>query len=218
MQAVDTLIQRLAESPIDSSTSWKPSMDKVSNSLWGKFSSFVAGEEVETPPTTSGPGSDSGHFQRLAGETPPMSTNASTTDLYSAYQSGATTASAAPNSRYAPNNAYAPRRASDQVPKSRYDPAVHSSNNASHFGNPWTRPVALTNHMHQLRTMAYRHRQNAWQVFTDTHPRTGSIKDLLMVLPRSLLQTRQDSGLTVHLPLTSLLHRQVKDIHNLVDR
>jgi hypothetical protein len=132
MQAVDTLSQRLAESPLDSSSSWKPSMGKVTNSIWGRFNSFVTGgEERETPPPTSGPGSDSGQFQRLAGDTPPMSTPASTSDLYSAYQSGAANAQPAVNSRYAPANAFAPKRASEQVPRSRYDPGAHASNNAS---------------------------------------------------------------------------------------
>jgi COPII coat assembly protein SEC16 len=126
MQAVDDLMKRLSEAPADSTNGWR-NMDKVSSSLWGKFNSFITGDDAETPPTGSGPASEAGQFQRLASDTPPMSTAASNTDLYSAYQSGA---SAAPpvNPRYAPSNQYAPRRAGEAAARSRYEPVAAASN------------------------------------------------------------------------------------------
>jgi COPII coat assembly protein SEC16 len=122
MQSVDNLIKRLSEAPADPSSGWKPSMDKVSSSLWGKFNQFIAGEDSETPQPSSGPGSDHGQFQRLTSDTPPMSATASNADLYSAYQSGA------PNptpSRYAPSNQYTPRRTTEPA-KAKYEP-VHGA-------------------------------------------------------------------------------------------
>lgn len=131
MQWVDKLTQRLAQAPADTSSSWKPSMDKVSTSLWGKFNNFVAGAE-DSDATSNGSGAvpaSDGQFARLAGETPPLSRAVSAGDMYGAYQPNGTIPppSAAGNSRYAPgNNAYAPRSSSDQ-PRPLYDPQAQSA-------------------------------------------------------------------------------------------
>jgi hypothetical protein len=121
MQAVDDLSKRLSEAPADPSGSWKPSMDKVSSSLWGKFNSFVIGDN-DASPTPSVLGNDQGQFQALAGDTPPMSTAASNIDMYSAYQSGAP--APATNSRYAPSNVYSPRRSNEHGSRSKYEPVA----------------------------------------------------------------------------------------------
>lgn len=130
MQWVDKLSQRLAQAPADSSSSWKPSMDKVSTSLWGKFNTFIAGTE-DSDATSSGPGSaptSDGQFARIAGETPPLSRAVSTGDMYGAYQPNGLIppAPAAGNSRYAPGNTYAPQSSSEQ-PRLRYDPQAQSA-------------------------------------------------------------------------------------------
>lgn len=120
MQSVDNLIKRLSEAPVDPTIGWKPSMDKVSSSLWGKFNQFIAGEDGETPQPSSGPGSDHGQFQRLASDTPPMSTTASNADLYGTYQSNANVSNPT-NSRYAPSTQYTPRRTTEPM-KTKYEP------------------------------------------------------------------------------------------------
>ena len=46
---LDDLSQRLSKSPKDSTASWipKPSMEKVSGSMWAKFNNFVAGDDSD---------------------------------------------------------------------------------------------------------------------------------------------------------------------------
>jgi hypothetical protein len=125
MQSVDALQKRLSEAPVDSSSSWKPSIDKVSSSLWGKFNSFVAGEEKkEGSPNPTDTPPEPGQFQRFAGDTPPMSQTPVTAapDLYGIYQSGAPSISPQATSRYPPSNAYAPQRGTAAVAGNRYQP------------------------------------------------------------------------------------------------
>ncbi|KAF2672013.1 hypothetical protein BT63DRAFT_437905 [Microthyrium microscopicum] len=123
MQSVETLSKRLSEAPVDSSTSWKPSIDKVSSSLWGKFNSFVVGEDKTDTPNDSRPSSEHGQFKRFAGDTPPISAEPSVADLYGAYQSGAASVpSISSNSRYAPSNTYAPRRGNEHATQNSYGP------------------------------------------------------------------------------------------------
>ena len=49
MSELDDLIKRLKQSPNDQASSWiaKPTMDKVSSSVWTKFNKFVAGDDNE---------------------------------------------------------------------------------------------------------------------------------------------------------------------------
>jgi hypothetical protein len=127
---VDELNQRLSQAPVDSSSSWKPSMDRVSTSLWGKFNTFIAGEDSDAASNGSAnpPAAESGQFARLAGETPPMSRAVSNADMYGVYHAnGSAVPAASSNSRYAPsNNALAPRTSLDQQ-RPRYDPQSQSS-------------------------------------------------------------------------------------------
>ncbi|RPB00225.1 hypothetical protein L873DRAFT_1805676 [Choiromyces venosus 120613-1] len=140
---LEDLSTRLSMSPKDSSPSgtgaagkWIPklSSDTVSNSLWGTFNKFVAGEEEETSSTTGGEGgmmdAVAGPFAKVAGPgnvSPDISRVQSGVDLYSAYNNAPSyngtppmaikPASQAAN-RYAPSNSYQPK-------SSLYEPAVN---------------------------------------------------------------------------------------------
>lgn len=74
--AVEDLSKRLKLAPKEGSNSWipKPSMNKVSDSVWNRFNKFVAGDETDG----SGQGSpthgvESGPFARIGGGTPTIS-------------------------------------------------------------------------------------------------------------------------------------------------
>lgn len=74
--AVDDLSKRLKLAPKEGSNSWipRPSMNKVSDSVWNRFNKFVAGDDNEG----SGQGSpthgvESGPFARIGGGTPIVS-------------------------------------------------------------------------------------------------------------------------------------------------
>lgn len=126
MQRLDELGKRLSQTPSDSS-SWKPSMDKVSSSLWGKFNSFVTGEDTDAASNASGQGAESGNLIRMKGDTPDLSRQASGTDLYSAMMSNGAMAPTVPaNSRYAPLSANSSRTSLEQPSQSRYAPASQS--------------------------------------------------------------------------------------------
>lgn len=79
--AVEDMRQRIVQSPHkEASGSWisKPSMNKVSDSMWSRFNKFVAGDENETTGQGSPKlGEDSGPFGRIAGGTPTISRPAS---------------------------------------------------------------------------------------------------------------------------------------------
>jgi hypothetical protein len=74
--ALEDLSKRLKLAPKEGSNSWipKPSMNKVSDSVWNRFNKFVAGDDNEN----SGQGSpthgvESGPFARIGGGTPTIS-------------------------------------------------------------------------------------------------------------------------------------------------
>ncbi|ERS95594.1 hypothetical protein HMPREF1624_08110 [Sporothrix schenckii ATCC 58251] len=75
--AVEDLTKRLKQAPKEESNSWipKPSMNKVSDSVWNRFNKFVAGDDNEG--AGAGPdgeaGAESGPFSRIAGGTPTIS-------------------------------------------------------------------------------------------------------------------------------------------------
>lgn len=130
---LDDLTKRLQQSPKDGSSSWisKPSMEKVSGSVWAKFNSFVAGDEGDNHSTGSGKGGDSevGPFSKVAGGTPTISRTPSNTDLYGSYPggpSGQSPLSTSVSSRYAPAGPYAPRTSLDQPGRSSHDSQRHS--------------------------------------------------------------------------------------------
>lgn len=81
---VDDLMKRLKQAPKEESNSWisKPSMNKVSDSMWNRFNKFVAGDDNDdaakgSPDAAGG----SGPFARIAGGTPTISRSPSVNNL-----------------------------------------------------------------------------------------------------------------------------------------
>ncbi|KAI9885474.1 MAG: mRNA-capping enzyme subunit beta [Watsoniomyces obsoletus] len=124
---LEDLTKRLQRALKDESSSWisKPSIEKVSDSLFAKFNSFVAGSDHDR--TAAGAdgdksGNDVGPFARIAGNTPVISRPASQNDVYRPslpYSGPATmnrsaTGLVGSHSRYTPIPGYAPHGFSNQ--------------------------------------------------------------------------------------------------------
>ena len=116
VSALDDLSKRLKHLPRDDSSSWisKPSIDKVSGSVWSTFHKFVAGDEIDSsgPTNTTGNTTDVGPFARIAGGTPTISRSPSNSDIRGTFN-GATSltgpaAATKASSRYAPGAASNP--------------------------------------------------------------------------------------------------------------
>ncbi|KAI5245787.1 hypothetical protein E4T43_02928 [Aureobasidium subglaciale] len=138
LSSVDDLHRCLSQAPQASgSGGWipKPSMDKVSGSMWKRFNTFVAGDddEAKSNGSTGGEGAPAGPFGGITGETPTVSRTASTTDLYGAMSLGGNTSApgGSASNRYAPptqpggasaaryaSSAYAPSRGSMESSRS----------------------------------------------------------------------------------------------------
>ncbi|KAL2177858.1 Sec23-binding domain of Sec16-domain-containing protein [Thermothelomyces heterothallicus CBS 202.75] len=142
--AVEDLMRRLKQAPKEDSGSWipKPTMNKVSDTVWSKFNKFVSGEDDTSGQGTSGE-AEPGPFARVAGGTPAISRSPSTNNLETfgavvpsygipaALPNGPVPASAPPTraaSRYAPGapqcpasnsrpstSAYAPRSSMERT-------------------------------------------------------------------------------------------------------
>ncbi|KFY16696.1 hypothetical protein V492_01153 [Pseudogymnoascus sp. VKM F-4246] len=131
---LDDLSKRLKQSPKDETSSWiaKPSIDKVSSSVWTKFNKFVAGDEKDDGPAGGDDiGGDVGPFARIAGGTPTISRTPSVADIYSQGNIPNTTSGAIPipiggkaASRYAPGGSYGSN-------------AAMGSSFGSHAGSPY---------------------------------------------------------------------------------
>ncbi|KAL2871358.1 COPII coat assembly protein SEC16 [Aspergillus lucknowensis] len=133
---VDELSARLKHTTGDGG-SWisKPSMEKVSSSMWNRFSNFVAGDDSDAASTGSGKGAEGefGPFAKISG-TPTVSRSPSVSDLYGQHPMAA--AQPIPTvgpSRYQPNNQYAPNSSPDQ---GRGRSSFESQRSAS-FGLPY---------------------------------------------------------------------------------
>lgn len=124
-EALDDLINRLRQVPKEGSNSWmpKPNMDNVSNTIFSRFTKFVAGDDSDAASTGSGKDpSEAGPFANIPGDSPVISRGPSPSDLYNSYANGGAYAlSAAPppvqvptNSRYAPGGLYTPRSSQEQ--------------------------------------------------------------------------------------------------------
>lgn len=115
---VDELSARLRQTASDGG-SWisKPSMEKVSGSMWARFNSFVAGDDSDAASTGSGKAAESadlGPFANVAG-TPTVSRSPSVSDLYGSHQVPTTQAIPAGGaSRYHPSNQFAPTASPEQ--------------------------------------------------------------------------------------------------------
>ncbi|KAK4199874.1 putative COPII coat assembly protein sec-16 [Triangularia verruculosa] len=82
--AVEDLMKRLRSAPKEESNSWipKPSMNKVSDSMWNRFNKFVAGDDNdEAGQGSAGDAIEAGPFGRIAGGTPTISRSPSTNNL-----------------------------------------------------------------------------------------------------------------------------------------
>ena len=128
--ALENLADRLRQAPRDSSGSWisKPSIDKVSGSIWAKFNQYVAGDESDAISTVSGKAHEQeiGPFARVSGDSPNLSRTPSSSDMYSAHAPGIGVSQLAPtnnlsNSRYAPTGLYTPRSSLEQPGNSSHD-------------------------------------------------------------------------------------------------
>ena len=181
--ALDDLTKRLHQSPKDGSSSWisKPSMDKVSGSVWAKFNSFVAGDNSDAPSSTSGRGAESelGPFAKVAGGTPTISRSTSNTDLYGSYagvQSGPPSVSGTSNARYAPGGPYAPRTSTEQGVRSSYElqrpsPYEPARSHGSDYGAPYHPLVSsMNNHTSQYQSSDH------WQRSEDSHHPPDSVE------------------------------------------
>ncbi|KAK7432492.1 vesicle coat component [Neonectria magnoliae] len=133
--AVDDFMTRLKQAPKEESNSWisKPSMNKVSDSMWNRFNKFVAGDENEKNGPGAGGEGESGPFGRIA-TTPTMSRSPSVSnfEVYGGqspgYPMGAGQLPAtAPASKYAPAAVTATPSANPYEPASQYTPGPRSS-------------------------------------------------------------------------------------------
>lgn len=127
---LEDLVERLRQAPSDDSASWisRPSMDKVSGSVWTRLNQFIAGDESDTGSAASGRTIEpdlSGPFAHVVGDSPSVSQEASMSDILNGYPAVDThvTTKLPPNSRYAPAKQSAPRSSLDHAQfRSTLDP------------------------------------------------------------------------------------------------
>lgn len=117
---VGDLSARLRQTTSDGG-SWisRPSMEKVSGSMWARFNSFVSGEDSDAASTGSGKAGDAdiGPFAKISG-TPTVSRSPSVSDFYGSYPgsgSGVQPIPANGPSRYHPASQYAPNSSPEQL-------------------------------------------------------------------------------------------------------
>ncbi|KAF7550473.1 hypothetical protein G7046_g8008 [Stylonectria norvegica] len=138
--AVEDFMTRLKQAPKGETNSWisKPSMNKVSDSVWNRFNKFVAGDDQENGGAGAGGDPDAGPFGRIA-TTPTMSRSPSTSnfDIYgsqpAAYPPGAAVQplATAAASKYAPSAASAPGPSNAYETPSQYAPGRSSTERTS---------------------------------------------------------------------------------------
>ncbi|TGO90233.1 hypothetical protein BPOR_0073g00080 [Botrytis porri] len=143
VSSLDDLSNRLKSSPKDENGSWisKPSIDKVSGSVWATFNKFVAGDEQDTTDTMSNAGSqaDIGPFARIAGGTPTISRSPSVADIYGSSFNGSgglgingiMSTTQPPQTKA--SSRYAPGASSTYTPQGSYEPP-----SSSHGSQPRT--------------------------------------------------------------------------------
>ena len=158
---VEDLLKRLQRSVKDESSSWipKPSIEKVSDTFFARFNSFVAGGENDqggSGPVNNNPGAEVGPFARIAGNTPVTSRPSSQNELrplplphLMLPAGGQRTQSSLSHrpARYAPGGAYVPQQSigHDQSLPSRatnWDSGA-AAHSGTHLPLP---PHALENH------------------------------------------------------------------------
>lgn len=149
--AVEDFMMRLKQAPKEDNGSWisKPSMNKVSDSMWNRFNKFVAGDDNEE----NGAAGENGPFNRPSGEfsrspsvsnfdiygqqspsfgmTPAQPPNQAPMSAAASRYAPAATAAGAPaaaSNPYSPTSQYMPGRTSmdrtsNDYPRSSYEPA-----------------------------------------------------------------------------------------------
>ncbi|CAM1508089.1 Fc.00g049370.m01.CDS01 [Cosmosporella sp. VM-42] len=132
--ALDDFMTRLKQAPKEEGNSWisKPSMNKVSDSMWNRFNKFVAGEENENG-TGAGADGEAGPFGRIA-TTPTISRSPSSSN-FEVY--GGQSPAYPPNApqppttgvtaRYAPSSMTPAASANPYEPASQFTSAPRSS-------------------------------------------------------------------------------------------
>lgn len=110
---IDELATRLKQAPGDGASSWmsKPSMEKVSGSMWARFSSFVAGDESDAASNGSNMDADVGPFAKVT-EAATISRPPSVSEVYGSYPMAQPASNAF--SRYAPASQFAPSSSPEQ--------------------------------------------------------------------------------------------------------
>ncbi|KAE8383173.1 Sec23-binding domain of Sec16-domain-containing protein [Aspergillus bertholletiae] len=136
LYGVDELSARLRQTTSDSGSSWisRPSMEKVSGSMWAKFNSFVAGDDSDAASTGSGKvgEGDIGPFAKLSG-TPTVSRSPSVSDFGPYSLPAAQPVPGSGPSRYQPGSQYVPNSSPEQYRgRSSLD-----SQRSSSFGFPF---------------------------------------------------------------------------------
>jgi len=140
---LDDLSARLKQTPIQGSSSWigKPSLEKVSGSVWNKFTTFVAGDDSDAESKGSAKDvGEAGPFANVSG-TPSLSRTGSQTDLYGSYPlaSPPVVSNTIAGSRYAPNGLHSARssseltRARPSLDSQRSPPATSHAVNSRHY-------------------------------------------------------------------------------------
>lgn len=116
---IDELSTRLRQTTGDGG-SWisKPSMEKVSGSMWARFNSFVVGDDSDAASTGSGKAgevAEIGPFANVSGTPPTVSRSPSVSEPYGSYPgSGAQPVPGTGTSRYHPSSQYVPNASPEQ--------------------------------------------------------------------------------------------------------
>lgn len=110
---LDDFSRRLQQSPKDGASSWmsKPSMEKVSGSLFAKFNSFIAGDDNDhalAKTDIDGNRSDLGPFARVAADTASISRPSSQNDSHATFRPMNIYAGGAPQGSLGASNRYSP--------------------------------------------------------------------------------------------------------------
>ena len=142
---LDDLSKRLSKSPKDSSASWipKPSMEKVSGSMWAKFNNFVAGDDSGKEPSNSTfPAPENvGPFASFSRNSPevPLQPASSIHPLYTSSSQQALNFAPPSTSRYTPVPSQ-PYYSSPSVPVNSLEPQK-SISPSNQLCQPGTQPL-----------------------------------------------------------------------------
>lgn len=132
--SVDDFMRRLKQAPKDDGSSWmsKPSMNKVSDSVWNRFNKFVSGDEEGIG--QAGADGEHGPFARIA-STPNISRSPSVSNFETYGTSPSYGVSGLPPHASAANSRYAPGTAPAATTQNPYEfvsqqpaPAQHQAN------------------------------------------------------------------------------------------